>query len=124
MDFQGKATPLDDADIVAEAQRLGCEPAAIWAVCEVESAGSGFLPDGRPKILFEAKAFHTQTDGAYDGSHPNISSPSWDRSLYGASGAHQYVRLAEAVALDREAALNSASWGRFQIMGFNHEMVG
>ena len=26
--------------------------------------------------------------------------------------------------LDREAALKSASWGRFQIMGFNHASAG
>lgn len=124
MDFLGKATPLDPGDITTEAKRLGIEEAAVWAVCDVESAGSGFLKDGRPKILFEARPFHTLTHGIYDRTHPNISSPIWDRSLYGASGGHQYKRLAEAISLNREAALESASWGRFQIMGFNHEAAG
>lgn len=124
MDFVGNATPLDDNDIYLEAQEIGCEPAVIWAVCDVESAGSGFLPDKRPKILFEAHYFHNLTNGRYDRSNPNISSPSWDRSLYGRGGAHQYERLDEAIDLDREAALESASWGRFQIMGANYKACG
>lgn len=124
MDFVGAATLLDADDIAAEAQTLGVEAAAIWAVCDVESSGSGFLKDGRPKILFEAHAFHTLTRGAYDRSNPNVSSSVWDRSLYGASGAHQYDRLAEAIELDRTAALESASWGRFQIMGSNFKAAG
>ena len=124
MDFVGTATPLAESDINEEAQELGCEPAAIWAVCDVESANSGFLPDGRPQILFEAHSFHTLTGGRYDRSYPNISSPIWDRSLYGHSGVHQYDRLAVAVSLDRAAALESASWGRFQIMGSNYKICG
>src|SRR5258708_240890 len=124
MEFAGPATPLSEGDIGNEAQKLGVEPAAIWAVCDVESAGSGFLPDTRPKILFEAHSFHTLTGGRYDRAYPNISSPVWDRSLYGASGAHQYDRLTEAISLNREAGLESASWGRFQIMGSNYDACG
>jgi hypothetical protein len=124
MEFVGAATPISEGDINAEAQKLGVEPAAIWAVCDVESAGSGFLPDKRPKILFEAHYFHTLTGGRFDNSNPNVSSPTWDRSLYGAAGAHQYDRLAEAISLDRTSALESASWGRFQIMGANFKACG
>jgi hypothetical protein len=123
-DFKGAATPLSEADLDAAAAELGCERAVIDAVCDVESSGGGFLADGRPKILFEAHAFHTATGGRWDRTNPNISSPTWDRSLYGASGGHQYDRLAEAIALDRNAALESASWGRFQIMGNNYAAAG
>jgi hypothetical protein len=123
-DFKGAATPLGDADLDAAAAELGCERAVIDAVCDVESSGGGFLADRRPKILFEAHAFHTATGGRWDRTNPNISSPTWDRSLYGASGGHQYDRLAEAIALDRNAALESASWGRFQIMGNNYAAAG
>jgi hypothetical protein len=35
-----------------------------------------------------------------------------------------YPRLAQAIAIDRPAALRSASWGLGQIMGFNHELAG
>jgi hypothetical protein len=123
-DFRGAATPLADADLNAAAAELGCERAVIDAVCDVESSGGGFLADGRPKILFEAHAFHGVTRGRWDRTNPNISSPTWDRSLYGAGGAHQYDRLAEAIALDRDAALQSASWGRFQVMGNNYTAAG
>ena len=123
-DFKGAATQLSDTDINATAANLNCEVAVVEAVCDVESGGSGFLPDGRPKILFEAHAFHNATGGRWDRTNPNISSPAWDRSLYGAGGAHQYDRLAEAIALDRNAALQSASWGRFQVMGNNYAAAG
>jgi hypothetical protein len=114
---------LADADYARAAQLLGCEPAAIRAVAAVESAGDGFLEDGRPKILFEAHHFSRLTGHRFDGSHPEISSPRWNRALY-VGGEGEHVRLSIACSLDREAALKSASWGRFQIMGFNFRRCG
>jgi hypothetical protein len=124
MDFIGAATPLDPADIAAEAARLGCEPAAVWAVCDVESAGSGFLSDGRPKLLFEAHVFGKLTHHRWDADYPNISAPFWNWAQYGPAGAHQYDRLADALALDQTAALEAASWGLFQILGANFAICG
>ena len=124
MEFTGAATPLAAGDVVAVARSLGCETAAVWAVCDIESAGGGFLPDKRPKLLYEAHIFGRLTQHRWDSTHPNISSPAWNRALYGASGAHQYDRLAEAIALDRDAALQSASWGMFQIVGMNFAACG
>ena len=124
MEFVGTATPLSEADIAEAAARLGIEPAVVAAVAEVESAGGGFLTDKRPKILYEAHIFSRLTAHRYDASHPNISAPAWNRSLYGASGAHQYDRLHQAMKLDRPAALQSASWGRFQILGQNYSIAG
>ncbi|NIR60877.1 MAG: DUF3380 domain-containing protein, partial [Gammaproteobacteria bacterium] len=83
---------------------------------------SGFLEDKRPKILFESRWFHKLTDGRFDDSHPGLSTPKWVRNYEG--GAKEYDRLAEALALDREAALKSASWGKFQILGVNHGVCG
>jgi hypothetical protein len=114
---------LTDQDYARAAQLLGCNPAAVRAVAAVESAGSGFLEDGRPKILFEAHIFSRLTGHKFDDSHPHISARAWNRSLYvGNEGEHP--RLNEAAALDRDAALQSASWGRFQIMGFNWSRCG
>jgi hypothetical protein len=104
------------------AEELGVEPAVIKAVDEVESRGDGFLPDGRVKILFERHKFHQFTHGKFSASHPDISSPK--SGGYGKAGAHQYARFSEAFALDPIAAMKSASWGKFQIMGFNHEAAG
>lgn len=114
---------LTDADYTAAATALGCEVAAIKAVAEVESAGDAFFSNGQPKILFEAHIFSRLTKRAYDLSHPTLSSRSWNRALY-AGGIAEYTRLEHALALDVSAALQSASWGRFQIMGFNYQACG
>jgi hypothetical protein len=122
MEFAGDALPLSDADIAAAAAQLGLDPALIAAVAQVESSGGGFLADKRPKILFERHVFSRLTEHRFDDAAPDISNRT--PGGYGASGAHQYDRLARAIALDRDAALRSASWGRFQVMGFNCETVG
>ena len=131
---------LTAADFAATAAALGCTVAQIRAVWEVESGGGwfkdvradilaldgpgGFL-DGPhlPKILFEAHVFDRYTEGKYRNSHPNLSSAKWNRKLY-VGGQAEYIRLWKAMALDRNAALLSASVGGAQIMGFNHKAAG
>lgn len=83
----------------------------------------GFIHGDMPKILFEAKEFHKRTSGRYDDSHPNLSSPTWNRSLY-VGGQGEYLRLARAMALSENAALESASVGLFQIMGYHWKALG
>lgn len=124
--FSGAGAPLSATGLVRAAQALDCEAAVIDAVLRVETGGAGgFLADGsgRPRILFEAHLFARATGNRYNTSHPDISSPSWNRALY-LGGAAEYGRLARAVALDRGAALKSASWGLFQILGRNHVPAG
>lgn len=114
---------LTDDDYDNAAQLLSCEVAAIKAVSEVESSGSGYFENKAPCILFEAHQFSKYSDHRFDESHPDISSRKWDRSLY-VGGEKEYGRLQTAMMLDRSAALKSASFGRYQIMGFNHETAG
>jgi peptidoglycan hydrolase-like protein with peptidoglycan-binding domain len=120
--------PLADGDISNAAEKLGVSSAHVRAVVEVEAKDSGFIGryenDPRlPKILFEAHIFSRHTNGKFNHSHPHISSQKWDRSLY-LGGVREYDRLREAATLDFQAAYSSASWGLFQIMGFNHEAAG
>lgn len=104
------------------ADLLRVEPATIKAVAEVEAGPYGaFLETGEPTILFERHVFHRLTGGRFDASHPDLSSRR--AGGYGKVSA-QHGRLARAAALDREAALQSASYGLFQIMGFNHQVAG
>jgi LysM repeat protein len=121
VDASSKA--MTESDWQRAANDLGVDVATIKAVAEVEAAGSGFLSNGDPKILFEAHKFSDMTGGRYDASHPNVSSKSWDSSLY-VGGAGEHDRLKDAMVLDESAALKSASWGKFQIMGFNYEAAG
>lgn len=112
---------LQECDYVTAANLLGCEVAAIKAVAEVESTGSGFQVDGKPKILFERHYFHKLTGGKFSKQYPSISNPT--PGGYGAS-ANQHARLEQAAKLDRNAALQSASWGKFQIMGSHWKSLG
>jgi LysM repeat protein len=111
------------ADWQRAANSLGVDVASIKAVADVEAAGGGFLSNGDPKILFEAHQFSRLTGRRYDSTHPGISSRRWNRSLY-KGGAAEHTRLKEAAALNETAALKSASWGKFQIMGFNYKTAG
>ena len=44
--------------------------------------------------------------------------------IYSIPGLPQYIRLVKAYQLDKSAALQSCSWGKFQIMGFNYKNAG
>lgn len=124
LEFVGRASPLLPGAWTRAARRLNCDAAAIRAVAVQESMGrTGYLPDRRPRILFEAHWFGKLTRHRWDRTHPNISTDHWDVSLY-RGGALEYERLHEAASLNRHVALQSASWGRFQIMGFNHANAG
>lgn len=116
------------ADYARAAAALGCDVATVQAVAEVETARGGFLPDGRPDILYEAHVFHRVTAGrhaaALDRSGVPLSVPRWNRSLYGAAGAHQWERHDDAARLDPDAAVMACSWGAFQVLGENWRMCG
>ena len=101
---------------------LGVDRAVLRAVADVESGGAGFLATTppRPKVLFEGHYFHKLTGGRFGTSHPTLSFPRWTRTHYARTGEGEWARLDQAVGLDRGAALQSASWGAFQIMGANY----
>lgn len=119
-----KALMFTEQDYLDASIALQCSVPAIKAVAEVESSGSGFLADGQVKILFEPHIFARLTKNKYNRSHPSISYAGWRPGTYGPAGQHQHNRLALAVSLDRDAALQSASWGAFQVMGFNYKVCG
>lgn len=124
------AGKLTEGDFKEAARGLRCDIAAIKAVAEVESSGDGFLSDGRIKVLFEGHIFYRFTKGAYAKTHPTLCYPKWTTACYSKGktsdirGAGELARLAEAMKLDRTAALMSASYGKFQIMGFNFPHCG
>jgi len=121
MEFCGSARPLSLTGMTTACDALAVAPAALWAVLAVETRAFGFLPDRRPQILFERHVFHRLTGGRYDDIDAGISS-----AIPGgyAGGTAEYSRLDAAAALDRTAALSSASWGIGQLMGFNFQLAG
>ena len=94
----------------------------IWAVLRVETRGYGSCPTSAHKLFSSGTSSTARRRGALT-PWPRVSvipSPGG----YGAGGAHQYERLAEAMSLDRRAALRSASWGIGQVMGFHAQVSG
>ena len=123
------AKTLTREDIKIAAANLGLDPCTIQAVVSVESAGSGFLTDGRTKILFEGHIFWKELQkrgidpAPLAAQNSNIIYPKWDKSKY-KGGAGEWSRLEAAMQINKEAALCSASYGLFQIMGFNYKAAG
>lgn len=121
----GSRAPLTAQDFAAVAGDLGCEAAAVQAVVEVESGSLGaFGADGRPIILYEPHIFSRRTERRYDTTHPTISYRTWDASKYPRTQEGRWEQLRQAYALSPQDAVASASWGKFQIMGFNHAACG
>jgi hypothetical protein len=104
---------------------LGCETAAVRAVAEVESGGrTGFDTQKRPKILFEIHLFRDNTKHRYDKTHPHLSAPYSSPLRRASYKKDQWAVMREAFALDPDAAVKSASWGMFQVLGSNYKMCG
>lgn len=116
--FVNTATPaITPGQLQAFADRLGVSLRQLAAVASVESSGGGFDAQGRPKILFERHVFHRLTKGRWSPSA--FSNPA--RGGYGESS---WEKLVFACGADPDAAFASASWGKFQVMGFHAEALG
>ncbi|WP_207003875.1 N-acetylmuramidase domain-containing protein [Trinickia mobilis] len=118
---------LSAADLELAAQTLGVPVACVRAVNEVESRGSGFLPDGRPAILFERHVFWKRLKArGIDPAPLAAKYPIIVSQTHGGyqGGAAEYTRLAAAELIDASATWESASWGAFQVMGYHWERLG
>jgi hypothetical protein len=142
LDFLGGYTgeKITEEDYVNAAKSIGCEVAVIKAVAEVETKAESFDKRNRPTILYERHQFskRTKPKRKYDKDNPDISSrkhykkASKDNKMLVAAGSlhdydlygNSYSKLAKAYSLDKNAALKACSWGKFQIMGFNHIAAG
>lgn len=127
---RGDEIKLTENDFELTARLLDVEPAALKAVKSVESGKyGGFFKPGKPVILFEGHVFWKQlkqrgiNPELHVSGNENILYPQWSKDHY-AGGLKEYERLEKARAIHREAADASASWGMFQIMGFNHVLCG
>lgn len=119
-------------DYKKAAQDLGVEEAAVKAVASVESNGSGLIKDVSgnmvPKILFERhimfrrlRDFTPIKSKDMAAKYPDIVN---EKSGGYKGGLAEHERLQRAVLIDRTTALESASWGAFQIMGYHYKTLG
>lgn len=123
---------LTDARIAEIARENGIHPAALLAVKLIESGTkSGFLDSGKPQILFEGHVFYKYLKANVKSldmnklcaQYPNIVYPKWDRSKY-FGGEKEWTRLEQARKINMKYANYAASWGMFQVMGFNYKTCG
>lgn len=117
------------------AEENDIDPVFTKAIYHIESKGSGFLDDGRVKILFEGHWFykhlqqkHILSEGQMleylkDPVYSNIIYKSYNRTKY-YGGAKEYERYNRALGINKWAAMMSTSFGLFQLMGFNHKACG
>lgn len=120
---------LTEAQIAALTRALGIEIAALRAVIEVECKGSGFNDDGTPVILFERHVFRQRLIANKRDldlalamrERPDLCSKS--TGGYGLYSA-QHGRLNAAAQYHRDSALESASWGLGQVMGYHWKALG
>jgi hypothetical protein len=118
----------DAPEITAEelariASSLGAARKQLEAFAQVESNGGGFLRSGHPKILWERHYFWRRIRVKI----PLISDPkpggyTLDANRNGVNDS--WEKLLAGCERDPVAAFESASWGKFQIMGAHWKALG
>jgi len=116
-------------EIEKAAREAGIEPAALLAIAEVESGGRAFATiAGRkePLIRFEGHYFDRLLDETQRAAAraKGLASPVAGAIKNPASQAARWRLLEEAIAIDRDAALQSVSWGIGQVMGSHWTALG
>jgi hypothetical protein len=126
-------------ELTALAVRLDCEPASVVALATVE-VGQIPVMHGLPVIRFETHVMSRRTVEPVELEKVirNVEGDwtAWDRRaqwyrgsagwmpVHTGSQFSEWAALASASEVDPEAALESASWGVFQLMGYHWEEMG
>ncbi len=120
---------ITEAGYAQAAEHLGVEVAALKAFALTESKGRGFFSNGFPVILFERHKFYQAVRlkfgvaraNALAAQMPDICNPNAG-GYVGNEG--EIPRLERASNIDWLCAHSSASWGAYQVMGFNYSRAG
>lgn len=121
---------LTETDYQNAANRLGVPLASVKAVATVESAGSGFLADGRVKIQYEPHVMYKRLQIKFGNEradrelvkHPDLVA--LKAGSYNSADREDKDMEKASEQIDRQCALESASWGAFQIMGYHWALIG
>lgn len=121
---------LSHEDMQNAANLLGVDIASVFAIKRVESRGNGYLKDGRVVILFErhvmkkrlkANGHSPQQCNDLQRRYPGIIN-SKTGGYRGYNAEHYRLKLADSI--HSQSALESCSWGLFQIMGYHWQRLG
>jgi hypothetical protein len=128
INFRGAAARMDPNGMATAAAQLGLTTELIQTVIDTETNGHGFDIKGRPSMLFEPHVFYRLL--ASSTATQNALQRAVQEGLaYRAQGMRpypidSYPHLKLAMMIDETNALQSASWGIGQIMGFNFKAAG
>ncbi len=126
---------LSEKDLIDFAELYNLDLAAVKAVNQIESSGKGFLAFGKPRILFEGHVFwkelkkrNIEPNSFLNSLSQDVLYEKWTKKYY-RGGEGEYERMEKAANISdspgtKEAAYCSASWGAFQIMGYNYKNLG
>lgn len=126
------AAPSIEKEIEWAAAELGCDPAAIHAVIDIEAGHihDGFWAPGKPVVYFsfnQFKKFAAKRGINVESqrrAHPALFAKP-DKSKHGGSAMKaMQARLDEAMTVDSVAAIQATFWGMMQIAGFNWKLCG
>ena len=119
---------LQQSDIEKAAARLNIPVPAIMAFNEVESRGQGFIDEDKPAILFERHIMRRRLIrvGGFDTEKLQDQMPDIVNRRPGGymGGVREFQRLNMAKSLHVDSAIESTSWGLFQILGLHWERLG
>ncbi len=127
MNFVGPALRRTPTGLENARKFIGCDLPALESVLQVETGGSGFDSQKRPKMLFEPHIFYARLNTIADKGPlqravaNGLAYPKQGEKPY---PADSYPRLLAAMQIDQEFALQSASWGAPQILGENYTVLG
>lgn len=127
MNFYGGQDRLTNTDIFSIAKMFKLDYADCKGLIEVETGtGKGFIADGRPVMLFEPHKFYENLSEPHrsEAVRQSLAYKKWGTRPYPKTVGGSYQRLAQAMLIDEEAALESCSWGMGQIMGSNYAELG
>jgi len=116
---------LTEQDYLNAATALKAPLAAVKAVATVESAGSGFFDGGRVKVQYEPHVMFQRLQTRFGLARAVKEMEAYPDLVSRKPGSYQSLDAEDkdmdraAKLIDRDCALESASWGAFQIMGYH-----
>ena len=123
------AVAITEDQLLSLARELGDKDTKrIKAVAKVESGGSGWFETGRPKILYERHYFYRLTKKVAKWlsfgfiSDPTAGGYTNDVNKDGINDS--WNKLVKAAMINPDAAFQSVSVGKFQVMGAHYKMLG
>ena len=121
----GNGCNINDNDYEIAAKELGIEKEVLMAIAKQESKGSSFQAVKQATILFERHKMYSllikkgNTKASVDAlsiKHPSIV----NKNSGGYNDMTSYDKLKTAKSIDYDCAIQSCSWGKFQVMGFHY----